>query len=263
MSADRCWLRTTFDDDPELYDRTRPFYPAQLFDDLLDLADLRAGARIVEIGCGTGRATLPLAERGCVVVGVELGQRLAEYARRKLAAFPNVTILNAAFEEWDAAGVRFDAVVCFNAFHWLDPDLRFARCAQLLRDEGALAVVSSPFVVPDGADPFWTEMQEDYAAIQGGPAPQPPLHPDAVGDLRGEIDASGYFHTTAVRRYLWSVPYTADAYTDHLRTASWHRQLDPRDRQALFERLHRRIEAQPGGKVTATFLAIFNLAQRL
>ena len=66
-------LRVTFDGDAERYDRARPGYPAATFDDLLALTGLGPGARVLEIGCGTGQATVPLAERGCQIVAVELG----------------------------------------------------------------------------------------------------------------------------------------------------------------------------------------------
>jgi hypothetical protein len=49
-------LRTTFEQVPELYDRARPSYPPQIFDDLAALAQLPVGARLVEIGCGTSQA---------------------------------------------------------------------------------------------------------------------------------------------------------------------------------------------------------------
>jgi len=58
------WRRTAFEEIPELYDRARPTYPEEIFDDLATLAALPEGARIVEIGCGPGKATLPLARRG-------------------------------------------------------------------------------------------------------------------------------------------------------------------------------------------------------
>jgi SAM-dependent methyltransferase len=77
-------LRTTFDQVPELYDHARPTYPPQVFADLSALAELPAKARLVEIGCGTGQATLPLAERGFAITCVELGGQLAAFAQRKL-----------------------------------------------------------------------------------------------------------------------------------------------------------------------------------
>ncbi len=66
-----------FDQVAELYDLARPGYPPELFDDLVDLAGLRARSRVLEIGCGTDQATIPLAVRGLDVVCVELGEALA------------------------------------------------------------------------------------------------------------------------------------------------------------------------------------------
>jgi len=54
-------LRSTFDEAAELYHRARPGYPAALFDDLAELTSIRPGSRVLEIGPGTGQATLPLA----------------------------------------------------------------------------------------------------------------------------------------------------------------------------------------------------------
>jgi protein-L-isoaspartate O-methyltransferase len=70
-------LRATFDQAAGLYGRARPGYPPALFDDLADLTGIRPGSRVLEIGPGTGQATLPLAERGGRVVAVELGPDLA------------------------------------------------------------------------------------------------------------------------------------------------------------------------------------------
>src|SRR4051812_7361231 len=83
-------LRTTFSEDAERYDRARPGYPTAMYDDLARLAGIGPGCRVLEIGCGTGQATIPLAERGCTIVAVELGAGLGEGARGKLGRFPDV-----------------------------------------------------------------------------------------------------------------------------------------------------------------------------
>lgn len=62
--ARRRVLRTGFDTAAEDYQRTRPVCPSELFDDLISRAGLEAGAKVIEIGYGTGQATVPLAERG-------------------------------------------------------------------------------------------------------------------------------------------------------------------------------------------------------
>lgn len=264
-SSHRHRLRTTFEEVPELYDRARPTYPAQVFDDLVALASLPPAARIVEIGCGTGQATLPLAERGFQIVCVELGEQLAAVARRKLATFPTVEIVNASFETWQPAEAGFDAVVAFTAFHWIDPELRYQKSASLLRDGGALAVVAAEHVLPPDGDPFFAEVQADYDAVnpndektQAGA----PGHPDAVGDLGDEIEASGHFRNVGVRRYLWDVSYTADEYIAVLDTYSGNRALDEETRRRLYERIRRRIEARPRAEVRKTYLATLNVARR-
>jgi SAM-dependent methyltransferase len=258
-------LRTTFEEVAELYDRARPGYPAELFDDLLALAGLERGARVVEVGCGTGQATVPLAERGLRIVCVELGEQLAAVARRNLASFPAVEVVNAPFETWEPDEAGFDAVVAFTAFHWIDPHLRYEKSAALLRAGGALAVVATQHVLPAGGDSFFAEVQEDYEAVvpddpktrAGGPPP-----PEAVPDLAAEIDASGRFGAVAVRRYLWDVIYTADAYIDLLDTYSGHRAHDAEARRRLYERIRRRIEARPRAEVRKTYLATLNVARR-
>lgn len=99
-AADRERLRATFTEDAELYHRVRPGYPEGLFDDLVMLAALPRRGRVLEIGCGTGQATLPMAARGYPITAVELGPEMAALARRHLTAYPEVAIHTSAFEAW-------------------------------------------------------------------------------------------------------------------------------------------------------------------
>src|ERR1043166_9191302 len=92
-------LRATFEATAASYDAARPDYPDRLFDDLVELARLEPGARLLEVGCGTGKATRPLLARGFTIVCIELGARLAREARRNLAGLP-VEIHVEPFETW-------------------------------------------------------------------------------------------------------------------------------------------------------------------
>jgi SAM-dependent methyltransferase len=249
-------LRATFDDVPELYDSARPVAPREVFDDLVELAGLEAGSRLLEIGCGTGQATVPLVKRGFEIVAVELGTSLAELARLKLAPFPHVKIVTSSFEEWDSAGERFDAVVSFNAFHWIDPEVRISKSADVLVDGGSLAVLGSSFVEHNDADPVWLELQEDEA-ISGEPA----RHLDDVRDRSAEFTDRGRFATVTRKTYTWDTTYTADAYVALLATISRYNSLDDQVRTELFERIHRRIEAA-GGTVSPTTFAVLYVAER-
>src|SRR5262249_40036031 len=184
----------------------------------------------IEIGCGTGQATLPLARRGYAITCVELGEQLADVARRKLAGFPDVQVINANFETWQPERTGFDAVAAFTAYHWIAPDLRYEKTAELLRERGKLAVVSAEHVLPPAGDPFFREAQGASEAVApddpstNADAAGPP-HPDEVPDLSEEIAASGRFRNVAGTRYLWDVIYDADDYVALLNTYSGHRAI--------------------------------------
>ena len=261
--ARRHELRTIFEGIAEAYDQARPLYPPELFTDLLELAQLEPGDRILEIGCGTAQATRPLAERGLELTCVELGTRLAAIARAKLAGFPNATIVNGDFEKWQPEQDPFDAVVAFTAFHWLDPKARLERSAQLLRPGGSLAVTETTHVRPEGGDSFWDDVEEDYEAVVPSAENGPPPRPDEVKDLQAEIEASGLFDNVRVRRYTWNVTYGSAEYIALLDTYSGHLSMPREARERLHRLIRRRIDEQPGQRVTKTYLAVLNVAARV
>jgi len=237
-------LRRTFDEAAELYDRARPTYPGALFDDLVELAGLGPGARIVEIGCGTGKATVPLAEHGLHVTCVELGSSLAEVARRNLANFPAVRVITGDFETWQPADADYDAVVAFTAFHWISHEARYAKTAAMLRKGGALAVTMVHHVLLDDAV---------------GAGGDPPGPPESVTGLGEEMEASGLFRIAGERRYLWDVVYTADELIDVLSTYSPNIAMEESRRTRLFDLLRARIDDRT---VRKTYLATLDVAVR-
>jgi SAM-dependent methyltransferase len=260
--VEREQLRTMFEQVPEIYQRARPSYPSELFDDLAELARLGGRARVLEVGCGTGQATVPLARRGYSILCVELGEGLAVAARRNLAAFSNVEVVHANFETWEPERGDFDAIVAFTAFHWIDPELRYEKAARLLRDGGSLVVAGSLHVRRPGGDTFWEDVQEDYDAVVPSPDNRPPPFPDEIDDLREEIEASGRFEYVASRRYVWDQPYTADEYIALLDTYSGHRALEDERRTELYDRIRRRIEARPDRRVVKTYITMLNVARK-
>jgi SAM-dependent methyltransferase len=260
VPGDRETLRVTFDPVAELYDRARPGYPPELFDDLLRLAGLVPGARVLEIGCGTGQATVPLLDRGLDVTCVELGESLAAVARRKLGDRAEVVV--ADFDRWQPERAGFDAVAAFTAFHWLDPETRFDRAAAVLGPGGSLAIAWMQHVLPSDGDPFFAEVQEDYDTVVPDPSNRAPPPPEEVHDFTAEIEASGRFEGVQVRRYVWDLQYTADRYIDVLNTFSGHRSMQPAAREELLRRIRRRIDSRPGGTVRKTSLALLHVARR-
>ena len=65
-------LRKTFNTDEYNYDKSRPAYPKNLFNDIFEYINLSENSNVLEIGIGTGQATLPFLNKGCNVTAVEL-----------------------------------------------------------------------------------------------------------------------------------------------------------------------------------------------
>jgi SAM-dependent methyltransferase len=264
VNGDREQLRVTFDSAAEQYDRARPDYPPELLDELVELAGLRPGARLLEVGCGTGKATLALARRGFPVTCVELGPQLAEQARRNLAGFDGVQIVQGPFESWQPAGsARYDMVFAATAWHWVDPAVRYRKASELLRPGGHLAFWAAAHVVPEGGDPFFAEIQETYDEIGEGPPDDSVfLRPGELPDERAEIEATGLFEDVQVRHFDWEISYDADGYIGLLDTFSGHIAMERWQRDRLYGEIRRRLAGRPDGRLRRHWGAVLHVARR-
>jgi len=269
VSGDRERLRATFDSAAWLYHYARPDYPDQLFDELVRLADLRPGARLLEIGCGTGLATIPLARRGYLITCVEIGHELAVQARTNLAGLPAVQVLQEAFEAWQPTDRRlggpvYDLVFAATSWHWIDPDVRYARAWDLLRPGGHLAIWGAAHVVPVGGDPFFREIQDVYDEIGEGLPPGSEFpRPGELADSRAEIEASGLFGSVQVRHFDWEVSYDAAGYIRLLETFSGHIAMEQWKRERLYGEIRRRLAGRPAGRLRRHWGAVLHVARRL
>jgi SAM-dependent methyltransferase len=252
--------RFTFDEVAELYDRHRPGYPEALFDDLIALSGISPGGRILEIGCGTGQATVPLARRGFPVLCLEPGPSLARVARQQFASFPHVEVVSQTFEAWEVEAGAFSLVLSAQAFHWVSPDVRFTKAAAALHPEGALAILGNA----DAFEP--SPLREDLDAAYARHAPAL-AGPSATrwyaeeGPLPTLFADSGCFGPVTWRRYPWSQSYAASDYLDLLRTYSNHCLLAPERRESLLDAVGRVIERH-GGSIEIKYDAHLYMARR-
>jgi SAM-dependent methyltransferase len=263
MAGDREALRATFDSVAGRYHRARPEYPEAVFDVLCRQAGLRPGDRVLEVGCATGKATRPLAERGLRLTCVELGAELAAAAREHLAAFPDVEVVHAAFETWRPPdGAAFDAVVAATSWHWADPDLRYRRAWELLRPGGHLAFWAAVHVLPAAGDPIFEQLQDVYDEIGAGRV-ESWARPRELPDARGEILASGLFRRVTVTQFDWEVRYDAEGYIDLLETFSGHIAMRPWQRERLYAEIRRSLAERPDGMLRRHWGAALHVALRI
>lgn len=264
MASERRRLGTSFASVAQLYQQARPEYPAELFDQLVLLAGLATGDPLLEIGCATGKATVPLARRGFRITCVETGPELAAVARRNLAPFPGVQIIQAAFETWQPPRTAaFALVFAATAWHWIDPARRYQQAWKLLRPGGHLAFWKAAHVFPTGGDPFFREIQQVYDEIgEGSPSGQSWPQPGELPSSRAEIEASGLFTDVTVLHFDWETTYTADEYIRLLSTFSGHIVMAEQKRDRLYSEIRRRLAARPDGRLRRHWGAVLHVARR-
>ncbi|MDQ1294602.1 MAG: hypothetical protein QG608_2487 [Actinomycetota bacterium] len=211
---------------PTRSDRAQPGFPEDLVTDLVALAGLKVGSRVLEIGCGTGRLSLPLVRHGVHLLALELSPGAAAVARRRLAAFPDAEVAVTAFERWRSTE-SFDAIVCTSTFATLNPATRLDLCANRLRlpgagrTGGALAVVETRPVSGQDEE-ILRELRECFGrwalSARCGPIP-PPI--DELPAAHPELSAARRFsrHLRS-RRYVWEHSVAAAEHLDHLRLSA-------------------------------------------
>jgi ubiquinone/menaquinone biosynthesis C-methylase UbiE len=125
----------------EQYDRVRPGYPASLVDAACSIGELSPGSEVVEVGCGTGKLTAALVERGLRVDAVDPSPELLEIARDRTRE-SSVRFHLTRFEDVDLPEHAFAAVFSATAFHWVDPKVGWSKAARLLQPGGLLALLA-------------------------------------------------------------------------------------------------------------------------
>ncbi|MGW2633387.1 class I SAM-dependent methyltransferase [Streptomyces chattanoogensis] len=141
--------RHLFGDDAEQYDAARPGYPGQLIDEVLDFAALEGGAHALEVGAGTGKATLAFAAAGIRITCVEPDVRMARVLQRRCSGWPQVAVEIGDFESWRPAQ-RYGLLYCAQAWHWVDPAVRWARAKAALSAGGTMALFWNHWFLESG-----------------------------------------------------------------------------------------------------------------
>jgi SAM-dependent methyltransferase len=247
----------------ELYDEARASYPPALVDEVIAFAAVEPPERLLEVGAGTGKATVLFAARGFGVLGIEPSPEMAALARRNCAGYADVRIEEVDFERWAGVHAGFRLLFSAQAWHWVAPEAGYAKARSALVEGGTFAAFWSY--------PSWKDCDlRDELAAAYGRADYPlvagdPMHPssEADGEVHSryaQVASADGFSAAEYRTYGWSLDYTTPAYLRLMQTHSTHILLDEETRRVLLAEVAGVIDGH-GGSLTLPLITYLHLAR--
>jgi SAM-dependent methyltransferase len=268
----------TFDEVAGEYDLFRPRYPSALFDDLGEVVGIGPASRILEVGCGPGVATEEMMSRGWSVLAVDPGAQLAEFARSKFGD-ERFAVEVSTFDEWEPGGRHFDLVISATAYHWVAPEVRWTKAAQVLNDGGYVALATNEVDDRGTFHDFTVATRDlrqryDVADEEGAMTigRMRTMVKESGSDIGGlwealsqqgtDVLAGELFSAPDVRLYTWSATYSTSEALGLLATYSRFLVLEPSRRSALLERLATIIDNDFAGGLTRHYVTVLAMAAR-
>lgn len=253
-------LAETFDQVADLYDATRPGYPAALFEALVRACGLEPGDPVLEIGCGSGQATQGLLRQGLAVTALDPGPELIRRARRRFGDLDDLAFVTSKFEDWTPPRNAFRLVASAQAWHWIPQEIGFLKAAEALAPGGVLAVFGNVPAPPSDEDlAVLAPIFARHAPKLWAPPPEDWYLP--TGPVAGLFAISGRFAPAAHAAFPWTWRKTVAQHLDFLRSRSDYQMVAAGPREALLAEIGEVLRAR-GEDIEAPYEAHLYWARR-
>lgn len=257
-------FNASFDVFANNYHSVRPGYPTTLFEDIKEMCGIESSSHLLEIGAGSGIATVELAKLGCHVIAIEPGTHLAAIAREQTENFKDVEVFEGTFEDFQTAN-KFDAILAFTAFHWLNKGDKYQQVLDLLNISGSLVLVWNSFFQSDSI--ATTEVNRAYREFLPDVYPEESIVADVnegvlskLNRREQEVVANPLFYPVFLRKYLTTYNYDDQTYPKLLNTFPKVVEVEEEKRLRFLGRISEIVKRH--GKISVAVLTTLIICQK-
>lgn len=239
------------------YARYRRPYPTQVLDDIVEYYSLDGKGRLLDLGCGTGELTLPLASHFEEVVGLDASEDMIAEAKSKASeqGVSNARWVAGRAEDIDDAYAPLRLTTAGVSFHWMNQPIIFEKLYGMTEQGGGLVIIgdTSPVRGKEKTED-WKMKRKDLIIKYLGEERRAGdhLHKDFIPEKRPfeELIAESSFKTFEFREYPYTTERNIDEIVGFLYSTSYANKRLFGDRADEFEQELREelLKLVPSGK---------------
>ena len=239
-------MEWTFNTVAAEYDKWREAYVPELYEDIFSYKQVDTASNVLEIGIGTGQATMPVLETGCTLTAVEPGAELAEVCRKKFSEYPRFSIVTMPFEKYEGATESFDLIFSASAFHWVPEEIGYRKVFDLLNQGGVFArFANHPFYNKKGQEALFIDIQKVYSEYLPYSRPSSE-YTDENAANRSNTAAKYGFLDISHKIYHRTLAYTSAEYIQRLSIQSDKIALEENKKPGFYNGIKAAIDGHGG-----------------
>jgi len=225
-------LRFTFDKESRNFRLFRKEPLKKLISDVIKASNLSINSKVLDIGCGTGKSTIPFARTGAEILGIDISQNMINEAKEVSKVYKNISYKKDSFEKAVLPDNYFDLITSGASFHWLDRKSAYRKINKMLKGGGHLAIFWSSG--PQKPTKYSSEVRNLYANHS---VAYPKGFNKMESTLLAEIRKSNLFKNVLFKKYQETEKYTKRQYLNVFTTRSFIICLEKNKKEALFKDL--------------------------
>ncbi len=218
------------------YARYRPGYPPAFLDDLIQRLGLDGTGRLLDLGCGTGQLTLPLAAHVAEAVGLDPEPDMLTEATQQAR---EQAVMNVSWIQGNSADLpgelgHFRLVTMGRSFHWMDREQVLTALDEVVEEDGSIVIANDSCLVRP-TTPWQRAIEEVQHRFLppnqlDGPIPTVDTH-----QTHEQVLANSPFQQVNRQVYEFVRPWTIEQAIGYLYSTSLPLRRLLGDRQSAFE----------------------------